>query len=530
MNNFYDIIYSEYSNYSKKYYISLEGNHMKKKFLTLCIALAMLLPSTACASSNTPGATTDTSGEGASGNVQQTTESAEETTADIKPNLPEIKRNGEEFRFFAEGYITNGAKKFYNVHEETGEVVNDAAYKRNRTVEEQFGIKMSYIEGIANGKTDVFEASVAAGSKEFNLMTSIGTYVTKVLSRGYIQALDSFEYLDLSKTYYFPFVTEEMAVLGKHYTASGYFDMVSLSRTMSVLFSTKLAEDNNVGDIYSLVEEGKWTFDAMFTMAQKASRDLNGDGQMTEVDQYGVCAGHNKNSQLVITAGYNHTRVNDKGYREPTGYNDTLLSFNEMLVNAKGQSWYFDCYPYDGVTKGKNQFDTLGVDGFAENRYLFFLYDISATDALAGRMDDYGILPIPKFTENQKNYISSCSPGMTAIPMDASDPAFSAAVLEVLNYESYKTLLPAYYDITLSKRYASSEKASAMLDIIFENTSTDFVFMWNSTLKFKPYTLNISVGLTKDYVSYFESIREQFAKLLIDTFDGIAAAQSANKK
>ena len=502
---------------------------MKKKILTFCMALVMLLSMAACSSPDAPDISTDEDTT-SSAAAQPGTDPAPETTADIKPELPTYNRNGESFKIFADEIITESPRPFYNAFEEKGNVLNDAAYKRNRDIETQFNIKMSYAEGIANGKIDVLQASVASGSKEFALATSVGNYLTKAINAGCTQPLDSLGYIDFTKPYYFSYVNEEMAILGKHYSATGYFDMISLPRTMSVLFSTKLAEDNGYTNLYQLVKDGKWTFDTMLTMASSASKDLDGDGKMTETDQFGLSGGHNKNSQLSITTGYAFTKVNDKGYREPTGYNDTLLAFNDMLHETKAQSWYLDVYPNDNGTKGKNQFDTLGVTAFTENRTLFFLYDISATTDIAPKMDDYGILPIPKFTADQEDYISSCSPGMSAVPKDAADPAFSAVVLEALNYESYKTLLPAYYEITLSSRYAKTTEASEMLDIIFENTATDFVFMWNASIGVKkPVGLNISVGVMTDYVSYFDSNRELFANALVTLFDTVAKADASAK-
>ncbi len=69
-----------------------------------------------------------------------------------------------------------------------------------------------------------------------------------------------------------------------------YFDVANISCTYALTFNKKLAEDYKIGDIYSLVREGKWTFDQMFTMMRTATSDANGDSKMDINDNYGYSA------------------------------------------------------------------------------------------------------------------------------------------------------------------------------------------------------------------------------------------------
>ena len=61
---------------------------------------------------------------------------------------------------------------------------------------------------------------------------------------------------------------------------------------------------------------------------------------------------------------------------------------------------------------------------------------------------------------------------MLCIPV-TTDPDFTGYVTEEIAFESYKTVIPAYYYTVLSVKYARDEDSVEMLDIIFESRVCD---------------------------------------------------------
>ena len=486
---------------------------MKKRLLAMILVLLMLAPLAAC--SGTDSGTADPSASSA-GTDAAAAETEEETVLPETDGLPDKDYAGADVLIYSEGYLTNDYHNFYNIYEETGSVVSDAAYQRNRTIEERFNVKLSYTDDAPKEDMSTFKNSVAAGAMEYDLVSGIGTFLTQCISAGYLQNLNDLTYVNLDKSYYQHYINEEMEMLGKQFTASGYFDMATLARTAVTFFSTKLAEDYGLGDLYSLVRSNEWTFDKMLSLSSAAAADTDGDGTMTAADQYGLCGGYNMNSLLIVSTGYRFTTKNDDGTRRSTGYTEGLLDFNKLLLDTYGQNWYYNCYAYGD----KNHYNDTAVPNFIQNKYLFFLYDISWSQNFAGEMDDYGILPIPKYRAEQEAYMSYCRPAMTAVPSDAEDSELSGILLEALNYESKQTVLPAYYDIALSNRYASSPEASAILDTIFANVACDFAQNWYGALGLSP-NLHTSIGINEDYVSYYEGIQKVFDKKLTEIFETV---------
>ena len=140
-------------------------------------------------------------------------------------------------------------------------------------------------------------------------------------------------------------------------------------------------------------------------------------------------------------------------------------------------------------------------------------------------MDDYGILPLPKYNQEQEFYASFCRPAMSGITISSSDPDASAAVLEALNYYSRDTVVPAYMEKALSRKYVNNENASQIISEVFRNVCCDFVQSWYMVINITP-ALHNSVGSQENYASWFASIENSFNAQMVDVFDKIRNIQS----
>lgn len=123
---------------------------MKKKILTLLLALFMVLPTfTACSESTenndavqeTTATETPSAGEEAAAAETEAELTEEEARLAIPDNLPEQTFDGREFRI-----LTSEQKNFQFVAEElTGEATSDAIYNRNLRIEERFDTRITTI-------------------------------------------------------------------------------------------------------------------------------------------------------------------------------------------------------------------------------------------------------------------------------------------------------------------------------------------------------------------------------------------------
>jgi len=59
------------------------------------------------------------------------------------------------------------------------------------------------------------------------------------------------------------------------------------------------------------------------------------------------------------------------------------------------------------------------------------------------------------------------------IPTTNGDPARAGVMLEALNSESAKTIIPAYHEIALKSKYARDDESAQMLDLIMNTLVVD---------------------------------------------------------
>ena len=102
--------------------------------------------------------------------------------------------------------------------------------------------------------------------------------------------------------------------------------------------------------------------------------------------------------------------------------------------------------------------------------------------------DDYGIVPMPKFDEEQKDYISQIgtSTCMVYVPVTAKDPALTSKVMELLSYFTNQLVVPKYYEVALKEKYARDTDIAEMLDIIRDGATIDFLFVYGMQLSQAP--------------------------------------------
>ena len=113
------------------------------------------------------------------------------------------------------------------------------------------------------------------------------------------------------------------------------------------------------------------------------------------------------------------------------------------------------------------------IDIFREGRSLMLNSRLYILNEFRDMSDDFGIIPHPKFTEEQKNYNQSVDAVCTICYIPVSNDAleFSSVVLEAMAYESYRTVMPGYYDVVLQTKYTRDSESENMIDIIKNNRS-----------------------------------------------------------
>ena len=123
---------------------------------------------------------------------------------------------------------------------------------------------------------------------------------------------------------------------------------------------------------------------------------------------------------------------------------------------------------------------------FKEGNALFMMNYPCNLYAFADMEDDYGILPMPKYTADQDEYRTMTSPWFTSClvfpkVIDA-DPGDVGTTVDALSFLSYVDVEPTFAASYLESRYIRDEESVEMMRIALNSTYFDPCFVLNFQL------------------------------------------------
>ena len=142
-----------------------------------------------------------------------------------------------------------------------------------------------------------------------------------------------------------------------------------------------------------------------------------------------------------------------------------------------------------------------------------------------------GVLPYPKFDENQENYIITLhdTSEIGAIPstVTGDELTFVLTCLEVLGRETSKTVMPAFYEDGLKVKYADGQDDAKMIDLIHDSISSPFAVAYDNTLAnflLGTVFLNPLANNNINFASTYQKALKGATKLLDRTTEGFKSA------
>jgi len=407
------------------------------------------------------------------GGAQIETEAA---TEDLRPAMPEVGYGGYEFKVLVMGPAhAHYQSREIGADSESGEIINDAVYKRNMYVEKALDVRVKAIP--SNAVMADAKKTILAGSTDYDVVMPIVDDAVKAIQPGMFYDLNILPYIDLTKPWWDPRVSDSLTINGKCYFATGDISILDNECTMVIFFNKGIIRDNALEDPYKLVREGRWTLDREYELSKGISRDIDGDGVLTVGDDmFGMQISSNTPHSMFFGAGEKIVGKNAEGGFE-------FAIFNERSVNVvqKIMEICSDPSALTPKTKGGSDY-SIYIPNFGRGNILFS--HLALVDMGFFRNDDvdFGILPYPKYDDNQKeynNFISTIMVPVVAVPGNCENTERTGAVIELMAYEAVATLTYAYYDQTLNARLIRDEESSDMLDIIFKTRVYDMGFMFN---------------------------------------------------
>ena len=421
------------------------------------------------------------------------------------PELPEEEFGGYTFKVASGSENTTFDIWTFDVKEQSGEVVEDSFYLRNRAVEEKYGIAIS--AGYVNNST--VTKAIRAGEDAYDIVFERAVTTVSMILNNLICDLNTVPYLNLDYPYWDQNSVKDLSVNNKVHMIAGDIQLSSFDCTWTLYFDKDMLTDYNLESPYTYIDSDTWTFDAFFDMAKAVKSDLNGDGVMDRTDQWGFSTHQGTYPGLIIAAGENFSHKDSKDIPQLAMSSPAFQSVYEKVLYVMHQ----DEVTFDPIEREKGYGDNPQVGIFVQNRALFFseVMNIILTN-LREKENDYGMIPWPKYSESQeryRNYVHE-SAAVLSIPVTAGNIDRTGILVEALAYESTETVRNAYYEIAIKDKYSRDDRMEEMLDLIFDNRSYDlaFIYSWGG---FRDAFYKLAVANSSDLTSFISTYETKIA-------------------
>lgn len=458
---------------------------MTKKLLVLLLCLAMLVSITACTPQDTTSETPSADGG--------STESSE-VSDDGNPKFPfEAKKYDTTIRILcvAQERHTYGELQFVPDEDSSFGQISDAVAARNDIIEEKYGIKFEVVPSTTpQTELELAMKSASGSDMPFELVSNTVCTMLPYATENYFLPLN--DVLHLENEWWDQNAIETLAVTDDIYFVAGDCMVTDDEYCYCILYNKDIYEQNQeikaqFGDLYQLVDDGKWIYDALYTMA-KAVTQPDENGKLGTVNcTYGLLSDGYSTEMIVLGSGSTTARKIGKGNFEISiGERTAVDAFGKVfeICTDTGATILVDKVPesWEGIANmfisGRGLFKTSVVQSIS---------DIKSDTA--EKKVNFGVLPMPKYTVEQENYYSGINVYQTevmAIPSFNNKGATleaTACALEALGYYSRysagESVSHAYYETTLKSQAMPDEEDERMLDMVVSNRLYDIGTIYN---------------------------------------------------
>lgn len=433
---------------------------------TICVLLllaAMLLTAFAgCGKSTEPdpgtSAPTDTAGPG------QTTDAAPEVTtaAEFVYEGPLKKYDNEEFRIVT----WTGTDEWVLEADVNTTILDSKTFYHLTAVEAETGVLFEIAQELSGGygahESFIAKMALLEGSDDIDLICQYSLAAIYGALQGIYVDLSELPAIRWDAPYWSNDFVTTNTFNGHIYYCTGEMTRTTIYKMFLMTFNYDLAARFAIGDVHAMVEDGEWTIARLHELSQNVYEDLNANEKVDAGDLYGlVCSEYNSldafqaacNLVGIVHNDFGELEVNPDFYGEYGS--DVVDRLRRLFHQNDGAYCHTKINPvYDAMMEGKALFQAVYSEQLINN--------------LQPSGINYGILPMPKYNEEQTNY-HTCL-GMTysifSVPRHANDKEMSAVVIDALAHDGYESLTPYIFQTSLKSRYAKTDIDAEMFDYL----------------------------------------------------------------
>lgn len=401
----------------------------------------------------------------------------------------------------------------------TGDVLDDACFERNLNAEEKFNITISEETQDYTELASYAKNLILADEDVYDAMYLPAGQLTPLISENLFYDLLEIEELNIDGIWWDQPLIERNIIEDRLFYATSDLHLMAFEGVWCVYFNENMMVELDLELPFELALSGNWTFDEMKKYCAAAA-NLNGDSTFTLDPNgnatYGIISLERAATFMAYGMGTEYVSRDENGrYRFTADTDPKFTNTWEQLINFWGAG--------DGQAVYR-----MGTAGdldpggyyytFMQNRALFLSAELKGATMLREWEGTFGLLPQPKYDSNQESYESTLFNSCLSIciPNTNTNLERTGTILDFLTYESYRSLLPRYYDIHVAMKALERQESIDVLALIRGTrgieVSLPFGWLGNLVSDMLALTKNNELAISSTIETYKDQIKANIEK------------------
>ena len=375
------------------------------------------------------------------------------------------------------------------------DAISYAVYHRNSRIQDDYNCRIK--QESQNGDMTSQLKLAYMDSEKFDLTIIMAKAAANAATQNLLTNLKDMSHLDLTHPAYDENSIKELAIGDYLYYLSGDMNVSTMEVCGPTIVNlemyndyidtfVQLFKDPSFSNIYSLVQNKKWTIDTMLTMANAINVDVDDSDDQLLGSQPGDVVGYFAYTGMGVYyyygSGARLSEHNDEGIPELVFQKQKNVDLYNYLFTK------FNTNTGDNAAWLPHGLSGVRQDIFFSGRCLFTemtLFDVRKT-LYEAEPFQYGILPNPTYEANSDYhsvvYFTNCN-HLWAIPSMVNDAEVAALMMNIFaaysNVELKDSTMYAYYERTLYLNTASDEGSRAAMNIIKNSMVYDIALLYD---------------------------------------------------
>ena len=521
---------------------------MGKKVMLRCIALLLVLVTLSVMVIGCGGDTdpvdpgkkpSDSTGKDTGSADDSGNDSDSEVETGDKP-IEVIDMDGYVFNVLAR--VTSWFANEVTAEDETGDLVLQSIYDRNFNIEERYNciLESTFMDEGKSGWT-IWQTSVNSGENAYKAsLNHMMDTATEALNGSMLNLLDLGDYVNLDASYWNQSMNKELIINNRLYFTANEYCTSSVYFTWLMIFNMEMADQKGI-DVYGMVDDGTWTYDSLYDIVSKSYAD-DGNGVVDlATDTFGLVTHYNTvltNYLFAFEVPVVHIDNSGKvvfDYNDPnTMMNSVVEKIYDLLFESNNGAFYMTEAAHAAAYSGLLHDDAIATK-FATNTSLFSNIRLLALETLRSAEATYGIVPFPKYTEEQQNYHSHVDGRGSLIfaPYTLPENEYEnvGILLDALAKETQEVIMPVITKTALIGRYSEDQQAYNCLKMIFDGRTYAFAYVYDFSTTSHPYwaIVNCMSAKSDSFTDYWKAKSRTAEREINQIYSKYAKLHSSKK-